>query len=139
MAEEIGAERTGFRVSPDVTLGGLNEGSEGYDLYCYLATELNKLGLAFLDVMEWGQHDLLTELRQRWDQTFILNRPGRPRELMGADIASGLADIEAYGAMVLANPDFVHRVTVQAPMNEADRTTFLGGDARGYTDYPALQ
>ncbi|MDM2754080.1 alkene reductase [Citrobacter sp. Cpo221] len=139
VAEEIGAGRTGFRVSPGATLGGLNEGSEGYDLYCYLATELNKLGLAFLDVMEWGQHALLTELRQRWDQTLILNRPGRARELMGADIASGLADIEAYGAMVLANPDFVHRVTVQAPMNEADRATFFGGDARGYTDYPALQ
>jgi N-ethylmaleimide reductase len=49
-----------------------------------------------------------------------------------------LADLEAYGQMVLANPDFVTRVKTAAPMNEADRASFFGGTARGYTDYPAL-
>jgi N-ethylmaleimide reductase len=54
-------------------------------------------------------------------------------------VASGLADLEAYGQMVLANPDFVARLKASAPMNEADRATFFGGAARGYTDYPALE
>ena len=40
--------------------------------------------------------------------------------------------------MVLANPDFVERLKSNAPMNEADRNTFFGGSAQGYTDYPAL-
>ena len=40
--------------------------------------------------------------------------------------------------MVLANPDFVVRLKSDAPMNAADRTTFFGGTAQGYTDYPAL-
>ena len=68
----------------------------------------------------------------------ILNRPGRPRDQIGSDVASGLADLEAYGQMVLANPDFVARLKANAPMNDADRNSFFGGAAQGYIDYPAL-
>lgn len=39
---------------------------------------------------------------------------------------------------MLANPDFVARLKTDAPMNTADRGTFFGGTAKGYTDYPAL-
>jgi 2,4-dienoyl-CoA reductase-like NADH-dependent reductase (Old Yellow Enzyme family) len=138
VAEEIGADRTGFRVSPGATLGDLDEGPQGPALYRHLAAELNKLGLAYLDVMHWGNDALLTDLRKLWSQTLILNRPGRPRTQIGADVAAGLADMEAYGAMVLANPDFVERLRADAPMNEADKASFFGGGAQGYTDYPAL-
>lgn len=40
--------------------------------------------------------------------------------------------------MILANPDFVNRLQQNLPMNEADKTTYYGGDAKGYVDYPAL-
>jgi N-ethylmaleimide reductase len=79
------------------------------------------------------------EIPALWKQALIVNRPGRPRDQIGADVASGLADLEAYGQMVLANPDFVARVKTAAPMNEADRASFFGGAALGYTDYPALE
>jgi len=68
-----------------------------------------------------------------------VNRPGRPRDQIGADVASGSADLEAYGQLVLANRDFVTRVKTGAPMNEANRASFFGGAAQGYTDYPALE
>lgn len=138
VADEIGAERTGIRISPGATLGGLNEGPEGPALYRYLTAELNTLGLAYLDVMHWGDDALLADVRTLWQQTLILNRPGRPREQIGADVAAGLADLEAYGATVLANPDFVYRLQTEAPLNAADSSTFFGGGAKGYTDYPAL-
>jgi 2,4-dienoyl-CoA reductase-like NADH-dependent reductase (Old Yellow Enzyme family) len=41
--------------------------------------------------------------------------------------------------MVLANPDFVERIKARAPMNSAQRDTFYGGAAKGYTDYPTLK
>ncbi|WP_137172669.1 alkene reductase [Massilia sp. HP4] len=135
---EIGADRTGFRISPGATLGDLAEGPDGPALYRYLATELDKLGLAFLDVMHWGDDALLSDLRSIWRQTLILNRPSRSRELVGTDIVSGLADIEAYGSMVLANPDFAQRILIGAPLNSVESSTFFGGGARGYTDYPRL-
>ena len=66
------------------------------------------------------------------------SRPDRPREEVGIDVASGLADMEAYGQMILANPDFRGRLNAEASMNEADRMTFLGGTEKGYTDCPTL-
>lgn len=137
IAEEIGADRTAIRLSPGSTLGGIDEGAHGPDLYRYLVAELDKLSLAYIHVIHNGDEQLMANLRARWKQALILNRPGRPRDQIGADVASGLADLEAYGQMVLANPDFVIRLKSDAPMNEADRITFFGGDARGYTDYPA--
>lgn len=138
IAEEIGADRTAIRLSPGTTLWGIDEGAEGPELYRYLIAELDRLGLAYLHIMHQGNEALLGDIRQRWTQPLVLNRPGRPREQIGSDVASGLAELEAYGQMILANPDFVARLKAGAAMNDADRNTFFGGDARGYVDYPAL-
>lgn len=138
IAQEIGADRTGIRLSPGTTLWGIDEGSEGPDLYHHLVAELDKLGLAYVHVMHQGNEPLLSDIRHLWSQALIVNRPGRPREQIGADIASGLADLESYGQMVLANPDFVARLQTNAALNQADRNTFFGGGTRGYTDYPTL-
>lgn len=138
IAQEIGADRTGIRLSPGAKLGGIDEGPQGPDLYRYLVAELGKLGLAYVHVLHQGDESLLADIRRLWNGTLIVNRPGRAREQIGADVAAGLAELEAYGQMVLANPDFVARLKTHAPMNGADRNTFYGGGAQGYTDYPAL-
>jgi len=138
IAEEIGADRTAIRLSPGITMWGIDEGAESPALYRYLIAELDKLGLAYTHIMHSGDERLLGDIRALWKQSLILNRPGRPRDQIGADVASGLADLEAYGQMVLANPDFVARLKTEAPMNEADRATFFGGTGGGYTDYPTL-
>ncbi|OXI41844.1 alkene reductase [Burkholderia aenigmatica] len=138
IADEIGADRTAIRLSPGNTMWGIDEGEQGPDLYRYLAAQLDPLGLAYLHVMHHGDEALLADLRARWNGTLILNRPGRTRDAIGTDVTSELADLEAYGQMVLANPDFVTRLKTGAPMNDAQRETFFGGDARGYVDYPAL-
>jgi N-ethylmaleimide reductase len=138
IAAEIGPDKTAIRLSPGTTMWGINEGHEGPDLYRYLVAELNKLGLAYLHIMHNGDELLLSDMRNAWAHPLILNRPGRPREQIGSDVAAGLADIESYGQMILANPDFVDRLVTGAPMNEADRNTFFGGGAAGYVDYPVL-
>jgi 2,4-dienoyl-CoA reductase-like NADH-dependent reductase (Old Yellow Enzyme family) len=138
IAAEIGAERTAIRLSPGTTMWGIDEGIQGPELYRYLVAELDKVGLAYLHILHQGNESLLSDIRKLWQGALILNRPGRPREQIGADVASGLADLESYGAMVLANPDFVVRLKTNAPMNEARREGFFGGTERFYTDYPTL-
>jgi N-ethylmaleimide reductase len=138
IAEEIGAERTAIRLSPGLTMWGIDEGAEGPALYRHLVSELDKLSLAYLHVIHTGDEQLMADIRGLWKQALIVNRPGRSRDQIGADVASGLADLEAYGQMVLANPDFVKRLQTGAPMSEPDRATFFGGTARGYTDYSAM-
>ncbi|WP_027062191.1 alkene reductase [Mesorhizobium loti] len=138
IAEEIGADRTSIRLSPGTSIWGIDEGVDGPDVYRLLVTELEKLGLAYVHVMHQGNQPLLADIRKLWSGALILNRPGRAREQIGADVASGLADLEAYGQMVLANPDFVERLKFNATMNAAVQATFYGGTALGYTDYPTL-
>lgn len=138
IAEEIGADRTAIRFSPGAKLWGIDEGSEAPALYRHVITELSKLGLAYVHVMHVGDEALVADIRKLWGGTLIINRPGRAREQIGTDLASGLAELEAYGQMVLANPDFVERLKTNAPMNPPDQATYYGGDAQGYTDYPSL-
>jgi 2,4-dienoyl-CoA reductase-like NADH-dependent reductase (Old Yellow Enzyme family) len=139
IAEEIGADRTAIRLSPGTPMGGIDEGVEVPALYRYLVAELDRLGLGYLHILHAGDEQLVGEVRALWRRSLIVNRPGRPRDRIGADVASGLADLEAYGQMVLANPDFVARLKAGASMNDADRASFFSGAAQGYTDYPALE
>lgn len=138
IADTIGAGKTGIRLSPGTAIWGIEEGEEGPDLYRYLVAQLNELGLAYLHVMHNGDEELLSDMRKLWKQPLILNRPSRLREEIGSDIKTGLADLESYGQMTLANPDFIERLKSGAPMNEADQNTFFGGTETGYTDYPVL-
>ncbi|MEA2830070.1 MAG: N-ethylmaleimide reductase, partial [Bradyrhizobium sp.] len=47
-------------------------------------------------------------------------------------------DLIAFGKPYISNPDLVERLKSGAPLNEQDKSTFYGGGAKGYTDYPAL-
>lgn len=40
---------------------------------------------------------------------------------------------------VQSHQDLVERLRQEAPLNAPDESTFYGGGAKGYTDYPALQ
>ena len=138
IAIEIGGDRSACGLSPGTSLWGIDEGTEGPDLYRYLVAELNKLGLAYVHIMHQGNEPLLADIRSLWSGALILNRPGRLRDQIGMDITSGLADLEAYGAMVLANPDFVERLKTNASMNEPKQEGYFGGNEKYYIDYPTL-
>jgi 2,4-dienoyl-CoA reductase-like NADH-dependent reductase (Old Yellow Enzyme family) len=52
-----------------------------------------------------------------------------------AILASGDADAVAFGRAFIANPDLPERLRLGLPLTAYNRSTFYGGDARGYTDY----
>ena len=55
-----------------------------------------------------------------------------------AALASGRADIIAFGRPFIANPDLPSRLRHDLPLNAPDSSSFFGGGAAGYTDYPAF-
>ncbi|MBB3930721.1 2,4-dienoyl-CoA reductase-like NADH-dependent reductase (Old Yellow Enzyme family) [Kaistia hirudinis] len=138
VAGEIGPERTGIRLSPGFVIAGLDEGPEGPELYRRLVERLAALDLAYLHLFYFGDEALLAEIRALWPNALLLVRPGRTREQIGRDLAAGIADIEPIGTFALANPDLVERLKSGAEFNTADKATFFGGGAAGYTDYPRL-
>ena len=54
-------------------------------------------------------------------------------------VSSGYADLVAFGKPYIANPDLAERFKRDVPLNVPDPTTFYGGSAMGYTDYPSIQ
>jgi 2,4-dienoyl-CoA reductase-like NADH-dependent reductase (Old Yellow Enzyme family) len=139
IADEIGADRTGFRISPgNLPYIGIDEGEHCLDVYRQLIPELAKLKLAYLHVMHTENDDFLKEIRNLWSGSLLVNRFGRPLENIDIDIEADLADVAPVGTWALANPDLIERLKKGASLNEPDRTTFFGGDSKGYTDYPTL-
>ena len=141
VAEEIGADRTGIRISPAMPLGGIDEGdTESVRAqYRHLVGELAELNLAYLHVHHVGDDELLRSLRDAWPTAVLVVRYGRTRDQIGDDIDAGLADIAPLGRFALANPDIVDRLRTNAPLNDLDPARLYGGGAAGYTDYPALE
>ncbi len=140
VADEIGADRTGIRISPAFPLGGLDEGDTAAvrAQYRYLVGELAKLNLVYLHVHHLGDDELLASFREVWPTAVLVVRYGREREGIAADIDSGLADIAPLGRFALANPDIVERLRTDAPLNDLDPSTLYVGGAHGYVDYPTL-
>lgn len=99
---------------------------------------LAPLDLAYLHLAHGGDEELLGTLRELWPNTLILNRAGTDIATRAKDIENGIADVITVGSMALANPDLVKRVRAGAPLNTPGPTTFYGGGAAGYTDYPTL-
>ncbi|GGX75254.1 alkene reductase [Streptomyces fructofermentans] len=140
VAAEIGAGRTAIRISPGNPYNDIHEPEPG-PAYTALVAELEPLGLAYLHVTEVGEvRELTLALRKSFSGTFILNPgtegPTGPGEL--TLVEDGVADLVAFGQLFLANPDLPARLRAGGPFNEPDPSTFFGGDAKGYTDYPAL-
>lgn len=140
VADEIGADRVGIRLSPAMPLGGIDEGdTESVRAqYRYLVGELAGLNLAYLHVHHVGDDELLRSFRDLWPTAVLVVRYGRTREQIAGDIDAGLADIAPLGRFALANPDIVERVRTGAALNEVDPATLYSGGASGYTDYPVL-
>jgi N-ethylmaleimide reductase len=103
VAQEIGADRTGLRISPGNPFNDIVE-ADTRPLYEELTRQLAGLDLAYLHVMHLGDDELLGSLRRLWPSTLIVNRAGRPRDAIGADITAGLADLASVGSFALANP-----------------------------------
>ncbi|UUU38539.1 alkene reductase [Streptomyces sp. NBC_00162] len=141
VAAAIGAERTGLRISPGNQYNSINE-PDPQPAYEALVKEIDGLGLAYLHILEHGPEarETTLALRKQFSGPLVLNPategPTDHRAL--TLIEEGTADLLAFGALFLANPDLPARLRTEGPYNTPDTSTFFGGDARGYTDYPAL-
>ncbi|MGW4898847.1 oxidoreductase, partial [Kitasatospora sp. NPDC004240] len=140
VAEAIGAHRVGLRISPGNPYNDIAE-DDPAEMYETLLERLAGLDLAYLHLLEGPNRDLTARLRKAWPGTFVLNPFTHP-EVTGPEeltlVEDGTADMIAYGALFLANPDLPARLAAGGPFNTPDASTFYGGDHRGYTDYPTL-
>ena len=145
VCDTLGAERVGVRLSPLQPFNDMRD-SDPEATFSHAVTALNRFGLGYLHVTEMGSEAPgaagpafdLRRLRPLWQGVYVTNF-GYDKARANAAIAAGEADAVAFGVLFLANPDLVTRFRLDAPLNAPDPDTFYGGDAHGYTDYPALE
>jgi N-ethylmaleimide reductase len=63
---------------------------------------------------------------------------GYDRAMALEAVASGAADLVAFGRPFIGNPDLGRRLRDDLPWAPSDRKTYYGGSAGGYTDYAAF-
>jgi len=143
VADEIGAGRTGVRVSP-VSPANDVASSDPQAQYDYIADQLSALGIAYLHVVEGatgGPRDIApfdyASLRRRFKQTYLANN-GYDLEFASATLNEAKADLFAFGRPFISNPDLVERLKTGAPLAPLNPATLYGGGAQGYTDYPTF-
>jgi N-ethylmaleimide reductase len=137
-ADVWGGDRVGVRFSPVSPYNGMRD-SDPKGTFGWAAQALNRFGLAYLHLSEPVDTPeslrVAPLVRQVFRGPLVLNG-GYDRATADAAIASGAADLVAFGTAFIANPDLPARLEEDAPLGTPDRATFYGGDARGYTDYP---
>ena len=137
VADEIGPGRTGIRIAPGNKFNDIAE-TDVLSVYEPLVRELGRLNLAYLHVNHMGDDTVLRMIRATWPGVLFLTRGQADIATRVADIENGLADVITVAKLSLANPDLVERFKLGASLNVPDPTTFYGGGAKGYTDYPTL-
>lgn len=140
-----GADRVGVRISPSGQWGGISD-SDPQATFSYVAKVLDGYKLAYLHVIE---------PRIKGDDTLHADQPPvavkylRPHfsgpiiaaggfDGAGGEaiVASGDADLVAYGRHFSSNPDLPVRLQHNLPLTPYVRDAFWGGDEKGYSDFP---
>ena len=145
IAGEIGAGRTGIRLSPMTTFTAPLD-SDPQALYGYVVEQLAPFGLAYLHVIEGETGGTRTPEGKPFDYealhrackgAWMVNN-GYSRDLALQTVADGKADLIAFGRSFISTPDLVRRLREGAALNELRADKLYGGGAEGYTDYPTL-
>lgn len=141
-----GGGEPGVRISPLSPTNGMSD-EDPHLTFTTAARALDKLGIAYLHVIEPGVNGTLSEAAAVVSPDLgtgyfrplfsgpIIAAGGHDARTGTARVAHGDADLVAYGKLYIGNLDLPERFAAGAPLNAADRATFYGGDAHGYTDY----
>ncbi|WP_210520634.1 alkene reductase [Hymenobacter terricola] len=146
VAEAIGADRIGIRLSPWGVFNDMPNYPEIDETYTYLAEELQKIGVVYLHLVDHQSMgapavpaEVVPLIRGKFTNSLILS--GGYNTVAQIDAAlDGAADLVAIGRPFISNPDLVERLQKGLPLAESDQATYYApgpnGLADGYTDYP---
>ena len=144
VAETVGADRTGVRLSPNGAIQGCND-SDPERLFVAAARALQEAGIAYLEMREpgeggtFGKADhppIAPAMRRVFTGPMILNCDYDPASAAAA-VRDGTADAIAFGRSFIANPDLPRRIADGLTLAKDEIRTWYSQGPEGYVDYPA--
>ena len=140
--EVFPSDQVGVRLSPNGVFNDMGS-ADFRETFLYVAKELNSFGLAYLHIMdglafgfyEQGEPMTLQEFNQVY-QGLIIGNCGYSKDDAQQRIASGEADMVAFGRPYITNPDLLERFKNGWPLNPfEDMSLWYSSGEQGYTDY----
>lgn len=143
IAQEIGSEKIGIRVSPYGTQHDMSLFPEIEETYQYLAAEFSKRNMAYVHLHDQGDiytkhFDFLSKFRS-WYKGTIMFAGFLTQQKAEELLSQSLVDLVAFGRPLISNPDLVERFKNNYPLTPPDRDTFYGFSAEGYVDYKKFE
>lgn len=143
VAEAIGKEKTGIRLSPYGVAGDMPNYPQIDATYKYLAELLNKLDITYIHLVDHSARgapivpiELKKMIRNSFKNSVILSG-GYVMDRAEEDVNNGMSDLIAFGRPFINNPDLVDRFRNNWPLSkDLKLNLFYTPGERGYTDYP---
>jgi len=151
--QELGAGRIGIRLSPFGHYNSMPHDPFAEETFFYLCHELQQRGIAYIhllyELLPTGNMEQVTVFQEQhlpddfvkktrdvfkgaiiWCGSFTKDSAGKA-------LATGWADLIAFGRPFVGNPDLVARFKNNWPLTEADRSAYYTRNGEiGYTDFP---
>lgn len=146
VAGVLGAQRLGVRIAPFGTFGGMKRDPNVEETFLHLAQELSNRGAVYIHIVRGSQLDLepvvpedfFAKIRKAFTGSIIVTG-GLNKESAEYLLQHDLADLLGFGTLFISNPDLPERFRNDWPLTPGDQSTFYGGGAKGYIDYPTYR
>ena len=142
-----GPERVGIRFSPFGTFNDMRD-SNAMAQFRHIIGEMARLRMAYIHLVEpradqapdaapvdLGGKSIGGVFRDVFPGA-IINAGGYDGPGAARAVARREAEAVAFGRWFISNPDLPERIRRGVELTPYDRSTFYGGDGKGYTDYP---
>ena len=143
VADEIGPDKVGIRVSP---YGAYNDMLSDYeeleDTFIYLSKELAKSNISYIHIVDqrvaFGAPDFMTDIKKTIKDNFNgivisggdINTVAKAENIIKDDL-----DLVYVGRPYISNPNLVENFQNKTELVDPDGDTFFSASSKGYTDY----
>ena len=141
VANAIGKDKLGIRVSPFGAFNEMQSGNTTEAQYTSLAASLKKTGIAYIHIVDHSSmgapavpSSVKDGIRQAFGSNIILSG-GYHAARAEADLEAGKCELVAFGRPFISNPDLVEKLKLNAELVAPDFNTFYTPGEKGYTDY----
>lgn len=145
VAEAIGPEKVGLRVSPYGVFNDTGAFETVDETYKEVSQKMKEIGIAYIHIVDHEAmgapevpQSIKDTIRNEFGGTIILSG-GYDAEMAEKELNEDKGELVAFGRPYISNPDLVERFETGASLVDADQSTFYTPGAKGYIDYPTMQ
>jgi N-ethylmaleimide reductase len=141
VADAIGGDRVGIRVSPAGGAGGMLPDADTEAVYLELMKVLREAGVVYVHALDHSAMgapkpaaQLLNAMREAFGGTFIV-AGGFTAATAELALQEKRGELVAFGRPFIANPSLVAKLQSDRPLRAPDFNTFYTPGPEGYVDY----